>query len=549
METQTLAFWTNGECLTNLYRDFIREGNFSVVFEEFARQDIPKEEIKKFFLQQTKFEGDTREGDHDLGIVPDKGLSKDELFEWFKTAIRTLCTNEDEIYVEDGDGEKDVTKVFDKTFLYMVEDKSVVKNLKCLFALFPREEIQEYFKMNFALEKMNVVTEITDKYFNGIILGDGTIIEVGPQEHRYYYPILTEHGLANDRGWGFDCNMTIKITDGQLNGNGSNDFKHWKYRGDNCKITHEQVAVLTKFRNVLSNYGHYEDPLIIAIINYIEIESGGGAKYGKLKFLEALYPEVKLPKFSLTEIEGVKNCLRTSPTDSISGLLNSKFDLTDTSIDEIKADFELYKDVVKGNKLHFFYQEYIEGVNGVCNFFDNKFNWSCSTNRGDVVLGKKGNHQLLDTEQAYLFKLCEKISGELKKNVQLEFVVTDSGEIYIVQLKTMGDAERTNYRGMQLIIEEEIITTGKSFYGTNAFGLKRDEVLVIDSDCESKDLIGKKALIVRDDVQFSHALALSYTMRIPSIYAVGDIELPEVFSIDTYEEVGYILNRTKQQKV
>jgi len=542
METQTLNFWTNGECLTNLYRDFIREGSFSVVVEEFARQDIPKEEIRKFFLQETKFEGDTREGDHDLGIVPDKGLSHDDLFEWFKTSIRTLCSNEEEF---DRD---DVLCALEKPFLLLVDDK-VAKNLKYFFSLFPREEIRKTFNRDFAMESMKVVDKIDGPYFNGIILQDGTIIEVGPQEHRHYYPILTKYGLANDRGWGFDCTMTIKITDGQLNGSGSNHILNWGMFHEEADITPVQAETLINNLEHLSEYGHYSDPLINNLIEYIEVEANCGAKYGKLKFLEKSHPEIKLPKFSKTEIEGVTNCIRTSPKDSISGLLNSKFDLNENSIDEIKADFEKYKDVSKGNVLHFFYQEYIEGVNGVCNFFDSKFNYSCSTNRGDVVLGKKGNHKLSKSEGTYLNDLSVKISDELEKNVQLEFVITDSGEIYIVQLKIMGDAKRENYRGMQLIIKEEIITTGKSFYGTNAFGLKREDVLIIDSDCESKDLIGKKALIVRDDVQFSHALALSYSMAIPSIYAVGDVEIPDVFSIDTYEEVGYILNRTKQQKV
>ncbi len=66
-------------------------------------------------------------------------------------------------------------------------------------------------------------------------------------------------------------------------------------------------------------------------------------------------------------------------------------------------------------------------------------------------------------------------------------------------------------------------------------------MLIIDSDCESSEVIGKKALIVREDVEFSHALAMSFSLKIPSIYGVGDVELPNEFEIDTEGREGYFL--------
>ena len=546
METKksgTISFWTTGENLTRLYRDFILEGNFEFVFREFVDQEFPKDEIKKFFLNQTKFEGDSRT-DEGLCVVPDEGLTKTELFERFQTAIRTLCSNLDE------DDFEEVSSIFNNNFLYLIEDEDgkIKKNLKILFALFPKKDLRKFFNREFMLHELGfevVTNEKMESHFNGIILQDGTIIKCGFQEHRYVYPTLEKYGYSDDSGWGFDCSMTIKISDGQLNGDGSNKFLNWEMYHSDAKITKAQVEQIMKNYNVLSEYGSYKTPILDNILEYIEVENDNGGKYGKLKYLEMVYPEIKLPKFSKSPLLDIKNCIRTSPLKSISGLLTSKFDITDNSVNEILSDFEQYKDVIKGNKIHWFYQEYLEGVNGVCNYMGTEFNYSCSTNRGDIVSGKKGNHKITNSEETYLNETAKKISDDLKRNIQLEFVITDNGDIYIVQLKVMGRSEPTNYRGMKLIIKDDIITTGKSFYRTNKYGIKLKDALVIDSDCESKELIGKEVLIVRDDVQFSHALALSYSLAIPSIYAVGDVELPEIFSIDTYEDKGYLLTTKK----
>jgi hypothetical protein len=52
-----------------------------------------------------------------------------------------------------------------------------------------------------------------------------------------------------------------------------------------------------------------------------------------------------------------------------------------------------------------------------------------------------------------------------------------------------------------------------------------EDILVVESDAESKELIGKKALIVKSNVEFSHILALSKTLCIPSMFATGELDL------------------------
>jgi hypothetical protein len=82
---------------------------------------------------------------------------------------------------------------------------------------------------------------------------------------------------------------------------------------------------------------------------------------------------------------------------------------------------------------------------------------------------------------------------------------------------------------------------GKTFSkGRGTINVK--DILVIDSDGESELLLGKKALIVKEDVEFSHILALSKALRIPSIYGTGDVDLPSEGDVDfiAYNKTGWI---------
>lgn len=58
--------------------------------------------------------------------------------------------------------------------------------------------------------------------------------------------------------------------------------------------------------------------------------------------------------------------------------------------------------------------------------------------------------------------------------------------------------------------------------------------MIVDSDGVSELLIGKKALIVQGDVEFSHLLALSKALKIPSMYSTGKVDLSK------YSKVKFI---------
>lgn len=95
--------------------------------------------------------------------------------------------------------------------------------------------------------------------------------------------------------------------------------------------------------------------------------------------------------------------------------------------------------------------------------------------------------------------------------------------VWIVQLRILeNNAEET----VILNKPEETLIIGKTF-SKGIIEVDTDKILILDSDGDSELLLGKEALIVKEDVEFSHILALSKALRIPSIFATGDFELPE----------------------
>ena len=53
-----------------------------------------------------------------------------------------------------------------------------------------------------------------------------------------------------------------------------------------------------------------------------------------------------------------------------------------------------------------------------------------------------------------------------------------------------------------------------------------NNILILQSDGDSELILGKEALVIKDDVEFSHILALSKALKIPSIFATGEFQLP-----------------------
>jgi hypothetical protein len=359
------------------------------------------------------------------------------------------------------------------------------------------------------------------EFFDGVLLPSGHLITCGYQEHNYVYPILSEMGLTKASDW-THCDESFHISSRQLSGTVAHHFEHpWR---EGINITDEQLHSLYKLRHQLSGiYGGDNRSITEMLIRYVGYLEKHGGKWNNLKFLEKFYKHrIKLPKFSKSPVENVKNCLRTSPKYSLPGLLESKFDLTENSVQELEQTFEKFKDIRSGNQLHYFYQEFLEGANGVFHIDQNGFRYDISEKRGDIVQGKSGNLTIFETTKRRLHKLAEMLYKDIDAPLQVEFVVNED-EVFVVQLRLLeNNPERT------VIVHkpENFMVDGKTFSHGTVENLDVNDILVLDEDGDSELLLGKKALIVKRNVEFSHILALSKALRIPSFYAVEKFELP-----------------------
>lgn len=539
----SLNFTTTGSHMTNMIFDFIKSGLYYNAIEILKSGGFDSNRCRLFFMGKYEFEGNTKLGG-DLNVVEKEGMSTNELIELLVVGLRTLLQEnyEDKLYLQD---------LFHWRFRDNKENEPMFKHLDSLYEVFPKDVLKSMLMNKMVVEAGFDFREGIGPNFDGVILPDGRIIECGMQQHNELYPFLYIMGFSSASCW-TDDDKTIHISSGQMSGKLAHKIEEWEdYKeSDKGDVTGSIMKTIIANHKNLSIYGRSSN-MMQRIMKFYEADAEMGGKFGKLTFLKNCYPEINLPLFSKEEIKDVKNCIRTSPKMSIPGLLNSKFDINENSIKEIEADFEKYKNVVgyqkfmdgsyrTTNKLHYFYQEYLEGINGVAHCRNKVFTYDCSETRGDIVDGKKGTIKLEFEPEYELKMILEKLHKDLGKDIQVEFVVSNN-KLYIVQLRTL---ENSWNDFSTTVDKEKIIVSGKSFSMDVESNLTKDDILIIDDDCESEMVIGKKALIVRNDTEFSHALALSFALKIPSIYAVGnDFELPDVFQINTKGRKGYILKQ------
>lgn len=542
-EVQTVGFYTTGEGFTDLIHSFVKEGQFKKVHQILTdSNDLPDEVVRGFFMLSLGFEGDSREGDMSIVSVPH--LSKERYAEYLFYAIRMAlemdmnATEERIKYDEDyscsffqeENGEHGIVLPLIR---YQHEEK--YENFQTLLKFIPFNVV-----MGIITEKCikamgwKIAPEIPSPdtaYKDGMILKDGTYILCGFQEHRDLYPDISKLGLSS--GDWMDCEETIHVSGGSLSGRVGHDLSRgWR---DEDLATEAQKQTLFRYRK--SIYGVYGGVRSKSMTNTlranIEDNLDFGGKFNNLTFLKTYYTNINLPKFGKEKLDGVeKQCIRTSPKLSLAGLLTSKFDITDKSVKEIEADFEKFKDVREGNELHYFYQEFLEGANGVCHYWidEKHFSYSVSENQGDVVQGKAGNIDLSLRSKKILKGIAKDLATDLDNSVQIEFVIHNK-KVYIVQLRLLEnnhskfDTDPNNLK--------DIVGVGQTFSKGNIKVAVKD-ILIVDSDTDSEALLGKKALIVREDVEFSHVLALSKSLQIPSVFNM------ETLVLDGVKEVRFI---------
>lgn len=523
-ETQTLNFYTVGEDFTRLLRDFIREGRVNTVYEILVDGGFPKNLIKDFFEGKYKFTGTTQFGD-DLSVVEDNsGYFKDGLEQCLKSLLFEF-----ELELND------IPRLLSFTDHRKIYALSKIFNLNELKKRFGTNSLNSFTielikNKGFGVHLFDELEKV-EKFFDGVILPTGDLITCGYQEHNVLYPFLQELGLIVSNDW-TDCDETIHISSSQISGSLAYHLESPYKEYLDEKLTEKHLLAVFRLRKSLSSAYGSNDKVTKLLLDYTGHQEKYGGKWNNLTFLNKYYNSnlFKLPKFSKERIEGVKNCLRTSPKYSLPGLLESKFNLNENSVKELEETFKKFKDVVKENELHYFYQEYIEGPNGVFHYDRDGFRFNVSENRGDVVQGKSGNYFISQTALRKLEKIGEILYNDLDKSIQVEFVLKDD-DVYIVQLRLLkNNAERTVIVRPPL----ETFTLGKTFSRGVLDSVNVDDILILDSDGDSEQLLGKKALVVKNDVEFSHILALSKALKIPSIFATGDFKLPDTGEVKFY---------------
>lgn len=530
-EMGKVCFYTLGPEFTRLLFSFIQEGRFKAVYNTLIDGGMPEDMIGDFFRLKYKFEGDSRDKEG-LSIVPNEPEEdvNDFLFYGVMTCMRENF-DEEEFYSN-----------ADKWNIYEAAEQS--EDLKIIFQ---HISIEEFVKTNLPRIMRSCgykvrESEHGEKFSDGVILQDGTVIQCGYQEHAELYPVLFRLGLANKSDWSTDTKC-IHVTSGQVIGNVSHELQMTLYHDCRMLISDAQMETLFKYRNHISGqYG--EDDSIVESIRRVHIkEAAAGGKYGNLDFLRKYYPHIKIPEISLENNFEGNISIRTSPELSLPGLLNSVFDIPACeaagAIEKINSDWEKVKDVREGNSLHLFYQKNISGQNGVCHYIEERdFSYAVSEEQGKIVSGGSGRTILSNEEYTALRKIASELYHDLKAPVQLEFVVSN-GTVYIVQLRIL---QNNVDNCVKYAIPGNAFVAGRSFSKGYAENIAVSDILIVKNEADSKMLLGKKALIVEDDVAFSHILALSKALRIPSMYGTGPVDLSKHSSVNFYSQIteGYI---------
>lgn len=539
-------FYTNGEYFTNLMNDLLKSGEFLKIKQTFDDSGADKM-LKPFLLGEAEFKGDTRNDDFTIEHIKRKDPDG-ESFLW--TGIKSRL---DVI----GDERESLGKRMEEFYLWelnRVKDDSDIQTLLRIFTLDElkgllwKEALQDYDSE--LIPKFRKPGKIRD----GVILSNGWSVEGYYMCHNNLMYALHELGMVDNSDWS-ECNDSVHISSGTLSGNIIHTLESPNTHQKRYKlVTKELIDTLFFYRKELETYAN--DERIPKILREGHEEYlNKGTKYANLSFLRKYYNflDVKYPVISLDmlDINSGKVFVRTSPKRSIPGLLNSICVNNDDkevegAINKILAEFDKFKEVRKEtymggkisyNEIHYFFQEFIDGSNGVAHYVSNEFRYALSKTQGDVVKGIESNEVLSDSHHKILSNFCKELSFDLSSDIQVEFIISGD-DVYIVQLRELHNPP--SYIPYN-IDESEILKRGISFSrGKGKFHLA--DVLVVEKDANSEDLLNKEALIVRSDTsEFSHILALSKALGIPSLYGIGDFELPEKFQLQTHAKEAYIL--------
>lgn len=578
METQSLHFWTTGEQYTNLLLEMFMSGKFKAFEEMLKGGNFGHDQNVLAFQLKLQLIGSTKEGGD---------LSATFLEESPKTYLENLITGIRSAMSNTGKGELIQGSLLLKLDFFEKHSEDIQTLLKyitkeSLIELYWEEILEdEGFGVGRSLLEC---MEDSNQTISGLLLTDGTFVQCGYQDHRSLFPLLLQLGKVES----FDrddhlSSDALPISSNMISGSKAYTLEHGgelevyqKGEEEKFTLTDRQLEELWKVRDfkIKSYTAHKSGTVMDAIRRQFVQKQGMGGKYGNLKFLEKFYPEIKICEFYKTYLsfEPRKMIVRTSPNKSLPGLLNSvvcgSAGHIKEAIKKIRSDFEKHRDVRRDNEINWFYQTFLEGQNGVVNCFEKhteqrpkerggltaetqeRARWdiqiACSTEQGAIVQGHTTNVELSSEESSYLRKLSRKIAKDLDSDIQLEFVKVAENDIRIVQMRTLEKPPRTSFQPSDENLKAALVI-GKSFCSAPEHGFGNSEVnvkdiLIVEQDSDSEALLGKKALIVKNDTTFSHILALSKALGIPSIYATGEVDFQDakVVRFSTEYQIGFI---------
>lgn len=546
MESGALHFWTTGEAYMSLMDDLFRSGEFEKYHLMLGDGNLDRPQKKLAFRYRMNLTGDTRsEEGLSCSFLPEEPKDFNEtLYYAIRTAIVAANRKHD--------------RWNNKTLEIREIAKSGYRDIVTLLEYFTIDEIYERCYKYIIEEEGYTLTTLydamtkNDNTISGLLMKNGEFVQCGYQDHVSLYPVLVQLGLVEgeDR---LECDA-LSISSNMLCGAASYgleslhfDFNKYYHLSD------EQIHELWRLReHRLQHYTSNEKRSVNeGLREFFCFKQGMGAKYGNIMFLKKFFPHIKTCEISKEFREDWKaNFVRTSPKYSIPGLLNSIKANTEeealSAVKQIQTDFNKYKDVRGRNEINWFYQEYLEGENGVVNciktnevgrysreyavLMEYEIGIACSSVQGDIVGGKKPSFEISLDEAAELKTIARELATTFEEDIQLEFVRVAEGDIRMVQFRTLKGSPQTNFEPQQDELDKAIVI-GKTFckphYINCGVEINTDEILIVEEDCEAEKLLGKKALIVENTTNFSHILALSKALNIPSIYGTGKVDLPK----------------------
>lgn len=503
---KTLSFYTTGKDMTNLIYGFLNEGAFDTFFKIMDDCGIDDTYIKLFFKGCIELDGDTRKDGLFLS-APEKPHKVD-----MKTAIITWLKHSDE-YKKD--------REIDFNPVYISDFKPIHNRLKSLLGddYIPRTFDKRQYHL-FDIIGYNVLEKMPKekKTINGIIIEDGTFIECAAYRHRSLEEQLTKMG--------YDEKYFLNISYNNIYGSLINELDYDSKKYDHQKIV-AQFKTLKKFPIIRSKYT--QDSAYKILNRYFIKHYDNGGKYGSLKFINEIYG-FRTPKISKHYFNGA-GFVRSSPKKSLPGLLESYMVKDEKQagviVKKMKSDYQHFSDLVGGNSFHYFFQEFIEGQTGVAHYtVDGEFSYALSSKNYDIVNGKSGGEKLEAIKEKELELMLKElyIYFGFDYDIQIEFCLNEKKELVVLQFRTF-EVKKEKIKIPE--IKGKTVCEGTSFQQGIVELIYGSEILTVTDDAEPSALVGKKALIVTGDGQYSHVLSLSRMLNIPSIYNTGSVNVDD----------------------